>query len=207
MTIYLRLLITLFWVFSLSASEIPNCDSPLVRLSRWPLQCQGKLPSKFDIPALEINFSDIEKIIQGAESSGGRRRPDLIDRTIGPMGMNFTTHHCRVRLLIDSQTRVSWLLGHELEVGETVIAIETRSWNAGLTNSLDPFADFYPASAFPKFALEKVSVAARGGDLILCYGEGLCAQTKQVVTQETQLVLRTLVNGLKLNLALSCTEL
>lgn len=201
----LRLITALFFVFSLQASETPRCDSPLVRLSRWPVSCQGKLPSEFDIPALEINFSDIEKIIQGAESSGGRRRPDLQDRPMMPMGIARATHTCTARLLIDSQTRISWLLSRELEIGAWTSQIRPKDWRAGLTTSLNPFADFFPVAVMPKIDLKNVSASVYESELNLCYGSDFCAQTK--IQNEAQLILKTLSNGLKLSIALSCREI
>lgn len=89
-----------------------NCSDPVVRLSPVKIHCKpdGKKPIDFDIPELKIDLNDLEKIFQGAESSGGH--------TIGPM--NFPRHrggtlprpslfNCKAELLSDGGKTLSFI--------------------------------------------------------------------------------------------------
>ncbi len=91
----------------------PACSSAVVRLSVKPIPCiKDDLDSDlFDIPNLELDFSDLEDVFNGAESSGGH--------TIGPMnyprrmGLPITPFpmalRCQAKLLSDGGKRVSFL--------------------------------------------------------------------------------------------------
>ncbi len=204
-----RLLLALTFIASsaLFAGEAPNCDSPLVRLSRIPISCLGSVTDKFDIPALKINFSDIEKIVQGAESSGGRRRPDISNLPMQPMGISKPTHSCEARLLIDSQTRVSWLLSQEIEVGSYQSLLTPSSWSPGLTTSSDPFGPSLPVIVRPDVGLLDVSAYTLQSEVSLCYGNIACAQTQLKAGEDTVLKLQVLSGNLKFTIALSCQEI
>ena len=89
-----------------------KCSDPVVRLSPVKIPCipDGKKPIDFDIPELKIDFNDLEKIFQGAESSGGH--------TVGPM--NFPRHrggslpgpalfNCKAELLSDGGKTLSFV--------------------------------------------------------------------------------------------------
>lgn len=89
-----------------------KCSDPIVRLSPVKLPCilDGKRPIDFDIPSLKIDFNDLEKIFQGAESSGGH--------IVSPMGMPRTARsmtpfpmlfNCKASLLSDGGKTISFL--------------------------------------------------------------------------------------------------
>ena len=88
-----------------------KCSDPILRLSRKPIPCipDNKQPSEFDIPKLRIDHKDLDKILQGAESSGGH--------TVSPMGFpsrnNFIPFNvklsCMASLLTDGGKTLSFL--------------------------------------------------------------------------------------------------
>ena len=158
--------------------EIPKCDSSEARLSRTRFLCEGVSPSQFDIPALKLQFSDLQKIVQGAESSGGRRRPDILYRPGQTVGMQSPTHSCEARLLIDGGLRVSWLLTLAKEIGAgSVYQIAASEWSSGLVAGNDINADQIPTTQRPDGELVKASFVLDPDlqELNLCLDDKACS--------------------------------
>lgn len=105
-------LFSLLTVFNTYADELPWCSDPKVRLSIFKIPCKKdpRLPSEFDIPELKIDFENLHKIYEGAESSGGH--------VVGPMNYPRRTRpltpfaldiRCEARLLADGGKSISFL--------------------------------------------------------------------------------------------------
>lgn len=139
----MKLILSLSLFLSLSVSGAkPSCESALVRLALKPVPCinLGVPDTIFDIPELKLDLNDIEKIFQGAESSGGR--------VIGPMGQPRRVRpvtpfpinlHCELRLLADGGKRVSFLSFQKALLTQTEFkkTIPENQWFHGLISGND----------------------------------------------------------------------
>lgn len=110
------LFLTTLLLVSTNAIEIPDelkqwkCDSSEVRLSKNPIPCLGEFPEDFEIPAVELNLEDLQKIFDGAVSSGGHVvGPMNSPRRVRPLSPNPFTLNCHVKVLLDGGKRVSYL--------------------------------------------------------------------------------------------------
>lgn len=121
----LLFLSSLFFV-SVNAIEIPDelkqwkCDSSEVRLSKDPIPCLGEFPDKFDIPAIELNLEDLQKIFDGAVSSGGHVvGPMNSPRRARPLGPTYFSMNCKTKVLLDGGKRVSFLSTGSVKLSQT----------------------------------------------------------------------------------------
>lgn len=135
--------------------ELPKCDSLAVRLAKEPIKCQGKVPNSidFDLPEHQLNLEDLEKIFQGAESSGGR--------LVGPMntpriGNDLTPfpfrYSCDARLLSDGDKKLSWISFQQFLLTESSFnrVLYPTSWVHRLTASNDiDTSSFFSVPATP----------------------------------------------------------
>jgi len=126
-------------LLDLADGKKPLCSSPFVRLSPKPIPCIPDLNDDglFDIPSLELDLEDLEKIFEGAESSGGR--------VIGPMntprtnGMPVTPYpvylKCEARLLLDGGKKVSFLSKQSFGLNSRnhTRLLYTDQWTHGIT--------------------------------------------------------------------------
>jgi hypothetical protein len=131
----------IFLSLSVSANK-PSCDSPFVRLSLKPVACfnQGIPDGIFDIPELKLDLKDIEKIFQGAESSGGRMvGPMNQPRMPRPVTPFPVTLECELKLLSDGGKRVSFLSKQRTFLTQSAYhkTIPANLWVHGLISGND----------------------------------------------------------------------
>lgn len=126
----LAVFITFVLSTGLLASEKPRCKDPEVILSPVKIPCEEdiRLDVDFDIPELQIDMSELEKILLGIESSGG-------GRTVGPMqaGNRRTlqfNYSCQARLLIDGGKTISYLSTMKLTLNQLkpIHALAAQAW-------------------------------------------------------------------------------
>jgi len=93
-------------------AQLPDCNSLEVRLSKKPVACRGQIPEDiiFDIPEQKLNIEDLEKLFQGAESSGGRLVSPMaqprIQEDLTPFPFSL---QCHASLISDGGKKVSFL--------------------------------------------------------------------------------------------------
>lgn len=197
----------LFSAICLSAQaqqlSVPLCDSSEARLSLEPKNCIGEQVINFDIPAVKLQLEDIRKILQGAESSGGRLAPNSQGRPAGMATILLPTHECQARLLLDGGVRVSWLLTSEFEVTEEVASVlPSTIWQSGLVIGNDINGTQYQVNELPAWGLGQLSVKVGEDGLSVC-AESSCS-TSELSSSST---LSLYKNEATLKLKVSCQEL
>lgn len=176
---------------------VPFCDEAAIRLAPVKPKCiERKDEQIFDIPTLKINKDDLEKILQGAESSGGRIAPGNQMRNMS-RGLNrFSTpfnYACEVKLLADGGKTLSWLSRTDFKITnyKPYASITRQDWEHGLIegNDMDAEVTLIPLVE-PQVALDNYSVTFKMKEgskkvaLELCQNkiESLENQTKGVCT-------------------------
>lgn len=158
--------------FGLQAQQSEDllCNSSEARLSLTPRECVGAPSINYDIPTLKLQLEDIKKILQGAESSGGRLAPNILGRpSAGMANILLPTHECQATLLIDADLRVSWLLTSEFVLTQEVAAVLPQDlWNAGITVGSDIDGEQYPVDIMPTWGLENLAVQVGEEGIIIC---------------------------------------
>lgn len=151
------------------AQDLLLCDSSEARLSPISKYCQGKPATKFDIPSLKLQLEDIKKILQGAESSGGRIVPNHNPQPNRPSTILLPTHRCQARLLIDADLRISWLLTSEFEVTRNVTSvIFERQWRGGITDTSDIDGSVHSVNMLPQWGHQGLSAQVGDEGLVIC---------------------------------------
>lgn len=183
--------------------SVPLCNSSEARLSLEPKNCIGDQVINFDIPAIKLQLEDIRKILQGAESSGGRLAPNTQDRPIGTANILLPTHECQARLLLDGGVRVSWLLTSEFEVTEEVASLlPANIWRSGLVVGNDINGTQHQVDELPAWGLSNLSVKVGEEGLTVC-AESSCS-TSDLTSSST---LSLFNSQATLKLKVSCQEL
>lgn len=140
-----------------------KCDSSEVRLSKNPLSCLGDFPKDFDIPAIKLNLEDLQRIFDGAVSSGGRVvGPMNTPRQVQPLGPEEFNMNCKVRILLDGGKRVSYLSTSQIELTNTsyFIPFAGLSFRHFLTpiNDVDVNRFMVPAPKAPNVSMNDIFV-------------------------------------------------
>ena len=160
-------LIILLFGLNLAQAETAfklKCSEPLVRLSLVKIPCidDGKIPADFDIPNLRLNLDDLEKIFQGAESSGGH--------LIGPMNMPRTLRsitpfpvlfNCKATLLSDGGKSISFLSEQKFQLDGQRFSkpLYRDKWQHFLIKGNDiSERNRYPVSIEPQVSLNNYKV-------------------------------------------------
>lgn len=201
--------LSIFWLvmiagFSVQAQQNPLlCNSSESRLLIDPKDCVGVPTIHYDIPTLKLQLEDVKKILQGAESSGGRLVPHAQNRPIGTASLILPTHVCQARLLLDAGHRVSWLLLSEFEIAknmETLLSVDL--WDSGLVLGSNIDGQQYPLDELPQWGLENLSVEVSDSELTIC-AISSCSTNESKL--ETKLTYYNQVA--KLQFKVSCQEL
>ncbi|MBH47875.1 MAG: hypothetical protein CME71_06855 [Halobacteriovorax sp.] len=200
------LLFSLVAGFGLKAqSQSPQllCNSSESRLSLTPKECVGLPTINYDIPTLKLQLEDIRKILQGAESSGGRLAPGTQNNPTGMANILLPTHECQAKLLLDAGLRVSWLLISEFEITRNVAAvIPEHLWDSGLVLGNDINGDQYPMDELPQWGLQNLSVEVNGKALTVCANSSCSTNENGLKTTLTQYH-----QAAKLQFKVSCKKL
>lgn len=175
--------------FGLKAKQSEDllCNSSEARLSLTPKECVGAPSINYDFPALKLQLEDVRKILQGAESSGGRLAPSTQYNPTGMANILLPTHECQARLLLDTGLRVSWLLVSEFEVTKNVAAVlPSRLWDSGLVlgNNID--GEQYPLDELPQWGLENLSLEVSESKLTICANSSCSSNESGLETKLTQ---------------------
>jgi hypothetical protein len=169
--------LTTFLLFGLSVAApsvmaldlsliVPFCDDAYVRLSPIKPNCiERKDQQVFEIPTLKINKEDLEKILQGAESSGGRIiNPGHNSRGMMSRRMGFSTpfkYACKLRLMADGGKTLSWLSQTDLEINnyKPQAYVSRQDWSHGLIegNDIDTEVTLTPLVE-PQIALDNYTI-------------------------------------------------
>lgn len=206
-------LIALFIALFLSGPALAAgdllCNSAEYRLSRYTGKlCLGIHDREFDIPELKINLGDIEKILLGTESSGGRKVPDILQRPINGMRVQALTHRCEIRMLLDGSKRISWLLKAASDVAlEVPFIVPNGAWQSGLTEGNDVNGIIHPVSVRPPVELVQVGVVLTEAGLKLCLDNSCALSQREEGAVEAHVEFETLNGPNRLVLQASCTSL
>lgn len=189
-------LIILIHAFTAIGSELvelpgkPLCSSVYVRLSPKPIPCipDGFDPSVFDIPSLKLNLEDLQKIFDGAESSGGhiigpmntpqRRRPI----TPFPFSLN-----CEAKMLLDGKKKVSFLSTQNFQLSSInyIQFLNPAQWTHSLIEGADIHTDnrMY-VDAAPAVALEPFKVELSYNTFYDSFQLSLCEDKSDLETED-----------------------
>ncbi|MCR9203685.1 MAG: hypothetical protein NXH75_03845 [Halobacteriovoraceae bacterium] len=155
-----------FGAFATDLVELPKplCSDVTVRLSLKPVPCipDGFDPSVFDIPGLKLNLEDLQKIFDGAESSGGHIiGPMNHPRRARPLTPFPFTLKCEARMLLDGKKKVSFLSSQsfELNQGQYELYLRPDQWSHNLIVGADIYSqDLISVDAEPVVAIRPFKV-------------------------------------------------
>lgn len=189
-------------------SQLPLCNSSDVRLSLKNPSCIGKFPTKFDLPQLGLQFGDLEKIILGSESSGGRVIIDPTQRPVNGMWIQMATHQCEARFLIDGGKRVSWLLSADFTLSSGALMVSSSNlWRAGVVEGNDIEAQAQPVAMLPSWGLDLVSVLVDDESLQVCLGDNCAQNFSEGQAQNMATQLNVVTDQARVKLKVSCSSL
>lgn len=188
------ILITL-QVFSTLATDLvelpkkPLCSDVIVRLSPKPVPCipVDFDPSKFDIPGLELNLEDLQKIFDGAESSGGHIiGPMNHPRRARPLTPFPFTLKCEARMLLDGKKKVSFLStqSFNLNQGQYELFLRPEQWDHNLIVGADIYTqDLISVEAEPVVEVMPFKVELSYNTFYDSFQLGVC-EDKSTMTSE-----------------------
>tara|TARA_R110000868_G_scaffold32343_4_gene117669 strand:+ start:4616 stop:5233 length:618 start_codon:yes stop_codon:yes gene_type:complete len=180
-------LVALFGLNAQAQNADLLCNSSESRLSLTPKECVGLPAINYDIPTLKLQLEDIRKILQGAESSGGRLAPSTQNNPTGMANILLPTHECQAKLLLDAGHRVSWLLVSDFEITRNVAAvIPEHLWDSGLVLGNNINGDQYPLDELPQWGLQNLSVEVNGKALTICANSSCSTNESGLKTMLTQ---------------------
>lgn len=205
---FIALFIFLF-LSGLTLADDLLCNSAEHRLSRYTGRlCLGSEASQFDIPELKINLGDIEKILLGTESSGGRKVPDILQRPVNGMRVQTLTHTCEIRMLLDGSKRISWLLkAHAKLAYASVFIVPPEAWQVGLTEGGDINGAFHPVNISPRIELSQVAVVLDETSIKLCLDNSCAFASREEGMEEAQVGFDTIKEANRLTLQAACFPL
>lgn len=129
------------------------------------LQGKGYTNDRFDIPELNMNYGQLDKLFMGAESSGGGRYVDetpMRNRQISPRNLNNDDEvmSCKATLLLDSDQKIKYILKQDASatIDSNYISLYPSSWDYYVFSSDDSSQTLYSVPMAPSIGINNYSL-------------------------------------------------